>query len=432
MDKKNNQDIEYKCDVCGELFPEELVNNYILKNRKVYCEKCGSQFRTDLKNEMKSKSQRRKSKKSTRAKRPIKQTVRSKRSYSPPSPPSPPAPPITRQKDIIITPSFKTLKSARQKTSESNLNSLRSVINVLDFIIKYQFFIFIGSLVTIFRLAGVAIFWSITPIFGNIGNIIDIIVRLIMLIIINRYAIEKVSRKVSEGDFSNFGIDAIVIGILGMGCYGMGGVILAEGIIILIHEFLIRENNLIEQIKRPDSFNYMLLWANTFEQGILTINSILLELTVLNFILGIPQIMEIFNLSPIGLLTIMPFIACLLTISYIRQKVTPTINSMPLQEVNDEILVWSIILGAVSILFSGTGLYLLGISIFIFIYKGLVAEIQKKAQIRTINKVNRNVKSSKKPVSIDKEPEIKEDIVKQPSVKEKEPISEKQLPRYAT
>ncbi|MCP4761106.1 MAG: hypothetical protein GY870_04940, partial [archaeon] len=41
-------------------------------------------------------------------------------------------------------------------------------------------------------------------------------------------------------------------------------------------------------------------------------------------------------------------------------------------------------------------------------------------------------KGSKKPVSIDKEPEIKEDIVKQPSVKEKEPISEKQLPRYAT
>ncbi|MHA1727102.1 MAG: hypothetical protein ACTSWY_00025 [Promethearchaeota archaeon] len=374
---------EFKCKECGNPIPRELMDNYILRGKKIYCERCGIPFKTKITKKEYKKIQEIEKEREEEIEQKIEQQIEVKT-----------VTPVlsSRESTEDIQGSiykrnhhkrnnykrneYKKTEFALKKVPENVLKDMEKCIGFLNNIIKSPLILIVAMLITLGRITGM---FFTPPV--SVFRISNTFFNLIVLILFSNYARTVIAIKISEKDYSNMGVDAIIIGSACLAAYGITSILLIEGILVLVHQILLKRNKLIGHKNKslPMELSNEILASNILGRIIFVINSILYKATGLIILLGFPLLTNEFNFSKgIFWMYLGFFFVSFFMLLYIKKRFSPTIYSTSYTEISEDLIIFAIILAGLSLTFAGSGVPLMVLCILLFIYRGMNSEISKK------------------------------------------------------
>lgn len=412
LSNKKDQ-IAFRCSECSELFPKELVDE-ILKEKVVLCEKCGFPARfnftqKDYKEMGSPQIQAPKLKqKQTRAyQNPNvsgtqrdsnrKESAAQPKKYQYESPPKPVSKPIKKPK-VGITVHTSGLK---EKIPPQDIDNIKKAIRIMNDIVGSPLIIIIGILILTSSLPNAISTMQIGDYYAGIMKIVVNSYRFIIIILMWNINYRLVIKKVREENYTNLGVDAIVLGFIGLPLYGLGTFILFEGIFILQYEVFIRHNNLID-LGKTDSLSQEIFSANFMESTIKVMNEFLVKGTTFLLLYSLlPILKEVRDFTSATPETIgsLVFYAVFLGVSiaflvYVKSKFTKSVKEKAYQEIPEEYIIRCIVFSSFSLIYAGVGVIGLVVCILLFVYRGIYRDIKKK--LPTIQYVKKSIESEPK------------------------------------
>lgn len=415
----DEQNIVFKCNECGEIFPREVVEELILKGKTAYCEKCGFPFKSEFtkkdykkmgsppiyeKSNVTYQTSDQKDKEQYKTRHELKHDLKhqlkhelrqerreirreSRKRYDSKTQSESDSTPQDIKRVEYIWPRtnertdsdrYRSYREKHQpvKVQEHQLMELKKAINILNTLVSSPLILIIGLIITIAQIPG-AIYSSFPP-----GTIYKILLQFVMIVLLYTYSRQIVTSFISDGNFSKMGFDAILIGSIGLGLYGLGILVLAEGICILVYEILVQRNELIEH-KLTKEFNYEILGANTLERAINVFNELSYKMTAFIVLFGSILIFnQDFILRWQTFFYAAFLVVSLVMLRYIKHTFQPHLNSIPYQKIDEDFLVKSTILAIFTLPYAGAGAPMLIICILIWTFKGMADDIKKRRKIQ--------------------------------------------------
>lgn len=272
----------------------------------------------------------------------------------------------------------------KEKIPVEDLENLKKSIRIMNDINGSPLIIIIGILILASSIPRV-ISTLQTDLFPGIMQIVVNSYRFILIILLWSINYRIVIKPIKEQSYTNLGIDAMLIGLIGLPLYGLGTFFLFEGLFILLYEIFLRINNLIDMGK-TDKLSEEIFAANFMESTIKVINNFLVKGTIfLLFYSIIPVLKEVrdYTLPSAEFISVIVFYGTFLIIAiaftfYLGNKFVPKIRNTAYQKIDEEIFVRCIIFSAFSLIYAGVGSLGLVICILLFIYRGLYKDIKKK------------------------------------------------------
>lgn len=411
MDDDNDDQVF--CAECGANIASELVET-ASKGKKTYCENCGTPFRAKIKKkEIESPKSyeppRRaeifkqvKSKISEQLKfqydkhfksvnEPTERTPKRPQPHVAPTPPTTPTPPLKSAQPIKI----KTTTTTPIIIPKKALENLKKGINFLNNIVSSPLILILGIIATVGQIVNMFLTGRFLPSIAS-----GIFFRIIVLISLNSYVQKKITPRIYSGDYSKLGIDAIIMGAIASACYGLGVFILIEGVLIIIYEILVKLKTLQTHKGKtlPAELSYEILASNIIEDVICVMNESLYKAEYFIILLGIPLLINEVNFySNLIWMFLGFFIFALIMLNFVKTTVNPTLKSIPYTKLDEGFIVKSLIFGGFCLVFGGSGVILLILSILLFVYRDRFAEINRKVG---------NYQLKTKPTVTEHQPEI--------------------------
>ncbi|MHA1109456.1 MAG: hypothetical protein ACTSRE_00015 [Promethearchaeota archaeon] len=379
--------IAFKCSECSELFPKELVDE-ILKGKTVLCERCGFPFRSQFTKkdykEMGSppiqapvlKRKQTVAYSKNRPKKKSKPVTKSAQKYRYEPPPK--RDKKKRKHEIQIDTS-----GIKTRIPDKDIDNIKKAIRITNDIVGSPLIIIIGILILGSTIPG-AIISMQTDLYLGIMKIVVNSFRFAMILYMWSLNYRLIIKPVRNGSYTNLGIDAILLGLISLPLYGLGTLILFEGIFILLYQIFTRSNNLYDVGKR-DELSQEILGANLSESGIKVMNEFLVPGTAFLLVYSIIPILKnvrdfTMDASGIGSLAyhaVFFGIAFAYTI-YLKAKFTKVVNSKAYQTIPEDILIKNIVFSSFSLIYAGVGVLGLLISIVLFGYRKMYKDIKQK------------------------------------------------------
>jgi DNA-directed RNA polymerase subunit RPC12/RpoP len=386
------EQIAFKCSECSELFPKELVDE-IMKGKTVLCEKCGfpARFNFTRKDyvEMGSppiQAPKLKQKQTSAYRKSPK--FESPKEIEPPQRPKPyryeaPSKNESKKKSKTVI-NIKT-PGIKERIPESDITSLKKSIRILNDIAGSPLIVIIGILILAGTLPKAISSMQAGDFYAGIMRIVVNSYRFFMIILLWNLNYRLVVKKVREENYTNLGIDAIVLGLIALPLYGLGTFMLFEGISILLYEIFIRVNNLID-LGKTDKLSQEIFSANIMESTIKIMNQFLVKGTAFLLLYSVIPILkamrDFIGATPesIGELVFFGvfFGVSIAFLIYVKSKFTKIVKDNPYQEIPDDVIVKCIVFSSFSLIYAGVGSIGLMICILLFTYKGAYRKIKKK------------------------------------------------------
>ncbi len=398
------------CAECGKKIAGELVET-ASKGKKAYCENCGTPFRSKIK---KKEIGSPKSYEPPPRAEPFKQFIKSKinkqlkyqreiqskitkkmndkfdKHFSSVNEPTERAP-NRPQPPIAPTPPIRTHTKTNRIIPEKNLKDLKKAINFFNNIVGSPLILILGIIATVGQIVNMFLTWSFLP-----STISGTFFRIFVLISLNSYVQKKITPRIYSGDYSKLGIDAIIMGSIGCAIYGLGVFLLVEGILIMVYEILVKVKTLQTHERKtlPVELSYEILASNIIEDVISVMNENLYKAEYFIILLNIFLIInEVSFLSNLTWLFLVFFIVALVMLNFVKTTIYPTLKSTPYAKLEEGFIVKSLILAGFSLAFGSSGIIVLILSIFLFVYRDRFTEIRRKLanyQVGTIPTVTKD------------------------------------------
>ncbi len=341
-------------------------------------------------------SDRKKSRKSPKKSKstPSKQKYR----YEPP-----PTVRIDKRRPAITLPK-------NEKVPERDLKNLKTAIRIMNDIVwiplAIGILIFIGAIVE-------AVYTIPTNPYTGITELVVRSFRFTLIFVLWGMNYRIVVKPIKKESYTNLGIEAILIGIIGMPFYGLGTFYLFEGIFILLYDIFSRWNNLVE-IGKTDELSKQILGANISESTIQVMNGFLVRGTGFLLLYSIMPILK--KVRDIDIIIgptagqisslvfyVLFFILSIVYIGYLRKKFVKKVENTPYQEIPEDMIVQCIVFSAFTLIYAGVGTLGLVLCIFLFGYRRLYRDIKKKLPLMKYTKPQVTPESAKTSKSIEKQ-----------------------------
>jgi len=303
--------------------------------------------------------------------------------YVLPLAPLPPRPPIKKAKPKV---EVKIQSSGlKEKIPEQDIGNLKKAIRVMNDITGSPLIIIIGVLILASSIP-VAISDMQSNLYIGIMKIVVNSYRFIMILVLFNLNQRIVITPIRNESYTSLGIDALLLGFIGLPLYGLGTFMLFEGIFILMYEIFIRHNNLIE-LGKKDALSKEIFSANFMESSIKVMNEFLVKgTTFLMFLSVLPILKTIKDFSTVLIaetIGTLVFYAIFFTVGfafvlYLKTTYVPIVKNRAYQDISEDIIVKCIVFSAFSLIYAGIGVLGLIICILLFAYRGLYKSIKRK------------------------------------------------------
>jgi len=374
-----NDENELYCPECGALISSELVE-LLKRNKKVYCERCGLSIEYSIyKNAIESKSEKTIQKESHISVHELK----------------------VKSQDLEKTQSNRDQTTItvqkHNKVPDKNIIDLEKAIKFFNDLNKSPLLYIIIIAVTIGRLIGLA------PSFNAIVFIDTIITLIVFLLVLSKIS-SIVSSEIPAHQYNNLGIELIIYGGIASSIFGLGVIILIEGVLILILNLIKRYNevydlNLIDNQDQYNKYKYITLEFNSRAIHVLKDN--LVYATFLLLILSIRMIyVDISGDQIINVSELVFFFIGWIFYSYIKRRIVYGLKNITYDKISENLMIGTIIFSAIC-LANGVGILTLILCVLIMIQKLHLNEVKKQVdeleseyQVQTSSvTLNENIKN---------------------------------------
>jgi hypothetical protein len=276
---------------------------------------------------------------------PIPPTIRSfpdsSTGYGIPPPPKPPY--IPEQYQYPPLPPRAKKSKAKLEEAIDTINHIAPVINI---------FILLGAIISTFI--------NIT----NSATFISMLGVIPLTIYILQLDAKEFSPRLSRRNYKYSGLDMIFVGFFGISAYGIGVLILARGILILILSIgILKDREDYNRFIRNHSGNSMVFWLRQLIVATVPyLSSLATWFAVAGILSLVGQGMHIGAIIPLGIVGIV-------CVSIFLKHVVPNLHKEAIEKTPKDVAIWSIVLGVFSMSSGGIGAVMLylGISLIILI-----------------------------------------------------------------
>jgi hypothetical protein len=257
----------------------------------------------------------------------------------------------------IITRAHEILEDRAPPFSESTLDKIQKAINVFYKIASSPVLMVVG-----FGLGIIGVIFGIQN--TQVLIFIETTIRLIVFLTVFMFLKKTIFSDLKKESYSQLGIDIMMMGIIQIFYFGLGIPALVLGILILIRELMNMKNELV-RIGSNEVMDSDVMTMEVAQRGILALNRVIFEATVLIMISAIPSFIHHVMGSAWLLHTILLSIA-LANLWFVKAKFIPKLRKQSIEHLPMNFLILSLILSLASILYGGEMVCAVVILIMIF------------------------------------------------------------------